>query len=133
MNTEKTKNKLKKIGEEFDGWQEFLEQVIGIAAFSFALSSAGLQNPFLSLVASFLSLVILNSVIDINQDKFSQTFKDIRDKKNKTRFDVAIIGCIKIKHLNSKKYSVYFIGAYSLLAVFVFSLIRIFCLGIKCL
>lgn len=116
---------------QFLVWQEFLDQAIGVAAFMLALGSASLPNSFLSLIASVLSFVILNSMIEMNKNKFPDLYGAAKKKPLKTHRDLGLIACAKYEHLHYKKYPIYMIGALSLAGVFIVSLIRAaFCLFI---
>ena len=110
---------------QFVVWQSFLDQTIGFAAFGLALGSASLPNPFLSVIASILSLVIINSIIERNKDKFPRLYDEARRNPSKTKRDIGLIIFAKYEHLHYKKYPIYMIGMLSLAGVFIGSLIHI--------
>lgn len=114
---------LEKLDSQFIVWQEFLEQIVGVTAFGLALGSLSLPTPFLSLIASLLSFVILNSIIERNKDKFPKLYEHTRNKTQKSKKDVALIAYAKYELLHYKKYPIYMVGTLSLGAVLIGSLV----------
>ena len=116
---------LEKLDSQFIVWQEFLEQIVGVTAFGLALGSLSLPNPFLSLIASLLSFVILNSIIERNKEKFPKLYEHTRNKIQKSKKDLALIAYAKYELLHYKKYPIYMVGTLSLGAVLIGSLAHI--------
>ena len=112
-----------KAEKEAAGWQEFLDQIIGVAAFTFALGALSLPNPLLSLTASFLSFVIITRLINLNSNLFPEEITNLRNKQDKTIIDEALLAYANHKFLSNKKYSIYIIGTLCLAAVLLYSLI----------
>lgn len=113
-----------KADKEAIEWQSFLEQIVGVLAFTFALSSLSLPNPLLSLAASILSFVILTKLINLNSHKFPPELTALRNKQDKTIAEEAMLAYANHKYLSNKKYSIYLLGTLSLAAVLFTSLIR---------
>lgn len=115
----------KRLNKQFSEWQKFLNEIVGFTAFMLALGSASLPNPFLSVVASILSFVILNNIIERSKDKFPRLYDKARKAPLKTKKDLAIIDFAKKELLHHKKYPVYMIGTLSLGGVLIGSLAHI--------
>lgn len=107
----------KKADREAYKWQKFLGQEVGVPAFALALASASITNPMLSLGASFLSLAIMMKVIDLNSGDFLSELTGLRNKKDRTIPEEAVLEYANHKYLENKKYATYLIGTFSLIAV----------------
>ena len=107
----------KKADREAYKWQKFLGQEVGVPAFALALASASITNPMLSLGASFLSLAIMMKVIDLNSGDFLSELTGLRNKKDRTIPEEAVLEYENHKYLENKKYAIYLIGTFSLIAV----------------
>lgn len=107
----------KKADREAYKWQKFLGQEVGVPAFALALASASITNPMLSLGASFLSLAIMMKVIDLNSGDFLSELTGLRNKKDRTIPEEAVLEYANHKYLENKKYAIYLIGTFSLIAV----------------
>lgn len=79
-----TKKTLKEMETQFQEWEYFLNNIIGILAFSFAISCLGTHYPSLN---AFISFIFLSTIYYFGRGKFSQLYKQLRDKKEKTTIE----------------------------------------------
>jgi len=112
---------VKQMESEFKEWEFFLNNGIGILAFSFALGSLGTNSPS---VNAFISFLFLSLIYLFGRNKFSKVYKDLRNKKDKTIVEKVMHEGAKKIFLSGKalllRYPIFLMG-YLFLAFVIFS------------
>lgn len=106
-----TETEIRKMESEFERWQEFLNFMLGFFSFNAALACLSLGNPQLYATISFLFFLIAGYS---GMNRFPQTYKDLRDKKDRTDLEEVWFLGIKSKFFGLsvfvKKLPVYWFG-----------------------
>jgi len=79
-----TQKTVKEMEVQFRVWAYFLNNVIGLFAFTLGLGCLGTHSPSLNALFSF---ILLCAVYSLGWDKFSRIYKELRDKKEKTTLE----------------------------------------------
>lgn len=98
---------LDSIRHEFETWQSFLNNTIGVLAFTLGLASLGTHSPSFN---AALSIAFLLSVSYSARQIFPNTYKKIRDKKNKSEEEEIFFKGLTKHHFSIHKYAVYALG-----------------------
>jgi len=111
---------VKEMEAQFKEWQFFLNNGIGILAFTLALGCLGTHAPSLN---ALLSFIFLSAIYCLGRKNFSQLYKELRNKKSKTTVEKVFYAGATKHFLGYQKilasYTVFFIG-YLFLAFVMF-------------
>ncbi|WP_290502732.1 hypothetical protein [Alcanivorax sp.] len=95
------------VRREFENWQSFLNNTIGVLAFTLGLASLGTHSPDFN---AALSVAFLLTVSYSARQLFPTTYKKLRDKKNKSEEEEIVFKGLTKHHFSIHKYAVYTLG-----------------------
>ena len=102
-----TKVELERLNTEFQRWHFFLNNGVGLLAFSFALA---VQGTVYRNFNAILALIVVFLVANYGRDLFPASFQNLRDKKLRTaRENLLLAGITKTK-LRLRDALVYWVG-----------------------
>jgi hypothetical protein len=117
-------NSKDRLDNEFKAWEDFLNNVIGVLAFTLAMASIGTNSPSTN---AFISMLFLLILMGNRRSLFPAILVMLRAKENRTRTEEESRKSIERGRLGLKaflrRYSVYVAGW--LFLVFVVSLHRL--------
>lgn len=113
-----TEVQIHKIEQEFRQWQEFLNFILGMFCFNAGIACLGLKSPQMFGCISIIFFLIAGV---LGASKFPESYKALRDKKDKTKQEEIWFLGVRSKFLGIvaflKGYSLYLAGLIFLAAV----------------
>lgn len=106
-----TETEIRKMESEFERWQEFLNFMLGFFSFNAALACLSLDDSQFYASVSFLFFIVAGYA---GMNRFPQSYKELRDKKDRTNLEEVWFLGIKSKFFGLsvfyKKLPVYALG-----------------------
>ena len=103
-------------------WEMHFELVVGTLAFGLAIGCAGINNHFVAVVASLISLYICFKAIDLGNHHFPEELLELRENPRKTKRELIEHAYAELQ-LDKMKTPIIYLGMLSLLIVFFMSVL----------